>query len=119
MMASHILLVGMGGFCGAISRYLFSKQLNGEKLPAGTLTVNLSGAFLLGAMTGANVSTATTLLLGTGFLGAFTTFSTLKLEMARMHLKKEHRLFLLYTAMTYGGGIALAYAGYWLGSFFC
>lgn len=118
MMASHILLVGMGGFCGAIFRYFFSKKLNGEKLPVGTLAVNLSGAFLLGAMTGANLSTTTALLLGTGFLGAFTTFSTLKLEMAQLQLKKEHRLFILYTAITYGGGIALAYLGYWLGSFF-
>ncbi|SHN85001.1 fluoride efflux transporter CrcB [Desulfitobacterium chlororespirans] len=117
-MASHILLVGMGGFFGAIFRYFFSKKLNGEKLPIGTLTVNLSGAFLLGAIIGANLSTATTLLLGTGFLGAFTTFSTLKLEMAQLQLKKEHRVFILYTTITYGGGIALAYLGYWLGSFF-
>ncbi|MBT2696651.1 fluoride efflux transporter CrcB [Bacillus sp. ISL-40] len=121
MTAAHILLVGIGGFFGAISRYSISKKLNGKstfKLPLGTLTVNLLGAFLLGIITGAKANMMIGLLLGTGFMGAFTTFSTLKLEMIQIHLKNFKRTFILYTIITYGAGIILAYLGYLVGNLF-
>lgn len=58
------------------------------------------------------------LFFGTGFMGAFTTFSTLKLEMIQLYLKKYKKEFLFYTGITYGGGLILAYLGYVIGGLF-
>ncbi|MGG1677016.1 fluoride efflux transporter CrcB [Neobacillus sp. NRS-1170] len=114
----HLIIVGIGGFFGAVARYSISKRLNHKSgLPMGTLTVNLSGAFLLGVITGAKADIIIVLLFGTGFMGAYTTFSTLKLEMINLFLKKNNKDFILYTIITYGAGISLAYFGYLVGSF--
>lgn len=114
----HVLLVGIGGFFGAIARVSVSQAFNKQKssLPIGTLIVNLVGAFLLGIITGANSSVMTVLLFGTGFMGAFTTFSTFKLEMIQMHLKENKKTFIHYLFITYGLGILLAFLGYEIGS---
>ena len=47
---THVLLIGIGGFAGAISRYLISRYLNNliSIFPLGTLTVNVAGSFVLG-----------------------------------------------------------------------
>ncbi|MDQ0214007.1 CrcB protein [Oikeobacillus pervagus] len=114
----QILLVGIGGFLGAVARYSISLQLSSRssfKIPMGTLTVNLVGAFLLGIITGVHVNRITFLIFGIGFLGAFTTFSTLKLEMTRLHKNEKKKTFFLYTMITYGCGLLLAYIGYWVG----
>jgi CrcB protein len=111
-------MVGIGGFFGAIARFSISQILNNKpssRIPRGTLIVNLSGAFLLGIIIGVKADTMITLLLGTGFLGAFTTFSTLKLEMIQLHLNNYKKEFLFYTVTTYGGGLILAYLGYTIG----
>jgi fluoride exporter len=115
----HICMVGIGGFFGAVARYAISKHVNNKStfhIPIGTLTVNLAGAFLLGILTGAKADTTMVLLVGTGFMGAFTTFSTLKLEMTQMYKNNHKKKFFLYTLLTYGVGITLAYFGYLLGS---
>lgn len=117
----HIIMVGIGGFFGAIARYSISKHLNNKStflIPIGTLTVNLLGAFLLGIITGTKADTMIVLLFGTGFIGAFTTFSTLKLEMIQLFKNNHKKKFLLYTIMTYGFGIILAYLGYLIGNTF-
>src|SRR5437773_2386329 len=103
----HILMVGIGGFFGAIARYSISKYLSNKSIliPIGTLTVNLLGAFLLGIITGTRADTMIVLLVGTGFMGAFTTFSTLKLEMTNLYINNHKKRFLLYTITTYGFGI--------------
>ena len=48
-------------------------------------------------------------------MGAFTTFSTLKLEMTQLIVNNHKNQFFLYTIITYGFGIILAYSGYWMG----
>lgn len=110
----HIMLVGLGGFFGAIARYAISKQLNSsdQTIPKGTLIVNIVGAFLLGIITGAIANPILLLVCGTGFLGAFTTFSTIKLEMQTMRKKQ----LLVYSVATYGGGVLCAYIGYKIGA---
>ncbi|AIM17207.1 MULTISPECIES: fluoride efflux transporter CrcB [Neobacillus] len=120
MTALHILLVGLGGFFGAMARYFISKKLNGiapNRIPMGTLIVNLIGSFLLGIITGAHANAMIVLLLGTGFMGAFTTFSTFKLELIKLYLNKDNKNFLLYIIITYSAGMILAYLGYVIGSF--
>jgi len=77
------LLVAAGAAVGAPLRYLVNHWLR-EHLaaapPAGTLVVNVAGSFVLGVLVGAGVTGAPLALVGVGFCGALTTFSTLALE---------------------------------------
>jgi len=85
-----ILAVGIGGFFGAISRFLISsfiQKLGSSLFPFGTLSVNIIGSFLIGflVMYFENIiSPAQKALLITGFLGALTTFSTFSYETVLM-----------------------------------
>lgn len=72
---------------------------------------------MLGILVGLNTDTIILLLLGTGFAGAFTTFSTLKFEMIKLQ-SHNRKNFLIYTTATYGGGLITAYVGYSLGTLF-
>jgi len=83
------LLVGLGGFIGANTRFIVARLVGGlfeTKFPLGTFVINVSGSFLLGVL-GTLVaqkvmpnSESMRLALGVGFLGAFTTFSTFEFE---------------------------------------
>lgn len=84
---SQLLWVGLGGFVGAIVRYqvsLWAHRWVAGPFPIGTLTVNVMGCFLIGVLMtrvdhGA-FSPETRVFLGTGLLGALTTFSTFGYE---------------------------------------
>jgi CrcB protein len=106
--------VGIGGFFGTIVRYFVNQYFSKFKLfPLGTFLVNISGSFLMGLLIGSDwVSDSARLLIGTGFLGAYTTFSTFKLEL--FMLKKNHRAFQmsLYLISSYFLGILMAFLGY-------
>lgn len=115
-MLFKFILIGIGGFLGAISRFWISQTL-GQKVktifPISTLFVNLLGSFLLGFLTGIKIFENFYLFLCIGFLGSFTTFSTLKLEMIHLSLKeKSFNSLFLYTILTYFFGIFLAYLGF-------
>ncbi len=83
-----LLLVGLGGFAGAISRYLVDGLVSdrtGGGFPWGTLVVNATGSFLLGllfAMTAERAILPAEIRgpVMIGFIGAYTTFSTYMLE---------------------------------------
>lgn len=70
-----VLLVALGGATGAAARFLVSRALPG---PRGTLAVNGAGSLLLGLVAGS--APASYALVGVGFCGALTTFSTYALE---------------------------------------
>ncbi|WP_338067076.1 CrcB family protein [Thermoflavimicrobium daqui] len=112
------LLVGLGGFLGAISRYTISQRLNKPipGFPYGTLTVNLVGAFLLGWIAGGDLAEEGLLFFGVGFMGAFTTFSTLHLESIQLGKPGRWGKTFLYLGLTYTGGILIALLGYLLGT---
>ena len=83
------LLVGLGGFIGAIARFEVARAIGAlfeSRFPWGTFAINVSGSFLLGVLSvivaqkTAPDSEALRLALGVGFLGAFTTFSTFEFE---------------------------------------
>jgi fluoride exporter len=117
----NVLLVGIGGFFGAISRFSVSQFINRRfsyRIPVATLFINLLGSFLLGLLIGIGIGGSALLLLGTGYMGAFTTFSTFKLEGIQLHIEKRKKDFFIYNAASYGGGIALAYIGIELGHLF-
>ncbi|MGV3466069.1 MAG: fluoride efflux transporter CrcB [Heyndrickxia sp.] len=115
----NIALVAIGGFFGAISRFSLSnliKSKTSSTFPFATLTVNLVGSFLLGIIIGANLANTWGLLLGTGFMGAFTTFSTFKLENIILHSNKNWKTLISYLVVSYTFGILLAFFGMKLGS---
>ncbi|GAB4261371.1 MAG: hypothetical protein Kow00122_18140 [Thermoleophilia bacterium] len=121
-MLIRVLLVAVGGSLGASARYLTSLlagRLFGAVFPAGTLLVNLGGCLLIGlgfsmAERGI-ISPAGRLLLLTGFLGGFTTFSTFALETITYLADGARSLSLLNLALNNGAGLLLVVVGLWLG----
>jgi CrcB protein len=111
-MFNHILLVGIGGFCGALVRHLCARFLNTPRFPYGTLAVNVSGSFLLGCILGSDLPQTIHLLAGSGFLGAYTTFSTMKLECVRYLQHHDRKSFFAYLFCTYVLGIGSAFIGF-------
>ena len=113
-----ILYVAAGGFFGAIARYCVNhciKYKSKNELPVGTFVVNITGSFFMGLLIGLQLHTVWLTFLGTGFLGAFTTFSTFKMENLAMIKEKRHRASFYYILLSYGLGILLAFAGYCIG----
>jgi CrcB protein len=109
-----LLAVGIGGFLGAIARYAFDgwiANLTRGSFPYGTLAVNVSGSLLVGFLFAATVERG---VIGAelraplmiGFVGAYTTFSTLMLESWRL---VEDGAYLL-AAANIGGSILLGVA---------
>ncbi|RXA16833.1 fluoride efflux transporter CrcB [Methanosarcina sp. MSH10X1] len=83
-----IFLIGAGGFLGAISRFLLCEPLEAH---LGTLSVNVLGSFMLGLIMYDTeylgfIGPKGKLAFGTGFMGAFTTFSTFAVQSFTMPL---------------------------------
>ena len=79
------LLVGAGGFIGAILRFGVGGLLSEPRFPYGTLAVNIVGSFLLGvimfsSLSKLELSTEWRMFLGVGIMGAFTTMSAFSFE---------------------------------------
>ena len=113
----NIWLIAAGGLIGALFRYLISKlfQKPTDPFPIGTFIVNLFGCLLLGWLVGCHIGNKWMLFFGTGFCGAFTTFSTLQWEILQFHQKKQHHSLLLYSLLTYSLGFLTSMVGYWIG----
>ncbi|MFC4147493.1 fluoride efflux transporter CrcB [Micromonospora mangrovi] len=82
-----VLLVALGAALGAPLRYLTDRAVQARHdspFPWGTLTVNVVGSMLLGAVVALPAAPAVTALVGTGFCGALTTWSTLSYETLRL-----------------------------------
>lgn len=127
-MTRKLLLVLAGGFCGAALRYLLSKPLLAlaaslpgahSQFPYDILLINLTGALAIGLLFGAfehgaPLSPDVRLVLGTGFLGAYTTFSSFMVGSATLLRHGEMLPALLYLCGAMAGGVALAFAGFTL-----
>lgn len=113
----NILLVMVGGFFGAIVRFKLGEWIQTENgFPLGTFLINLIGCFLLGwfltfMSRRENSKPQLNLLIGTGFTGAFTTFSTFSVETIHLFQDGNILLGMLYTVSSIGFGLVLAYLG--------
>lgn len=118
--AGLALLVAAGGAVGSLGRYGLAQALPPQQgWPVGTLTANLTGAFLLGVLLevlgrrGAETPGVqrVRLALGTGVLGGYTTFSSLALEVERLLASGAAGTALAYAAASLVGGTLCAAAG--------
>jgi CrcB protein len=114
----HYLYIAVGGAVGAALRYLISGwtyAILGTGFPWGTLVVNLIGSFLIGLLwqlfADAAVSPNTRILILTGGLGAFTTFSTFALESLNLFRDGDIELGLANVLVSDLLGIALVFLG--------
>jgi CrcB protein len=106
-------VAALGGL-GAVARFSLDSAVSqraGSGFPLGTLAVNLSGAFLLGLLAGADVAGDALLLAGTAALGSYTTFSTWMLESRRLGEDGEPARMWLNIAGSLVAGLAVAALG--------
>ena len=105
----------MAGGAGASLRLIVDgvvRSLAGSQLPWGTLIINVTGSFGLGALSGAQPSVFVAALVGTGLLGGFTTFSTASFETAVLVLEHRRLAGLAYATGTLLAAVAAAALGY-------
>jgi fluoride exporter len=114
--------IAVAGAIGALARYLVDalvirRSANG--LPAATLFINISGSFVLGVLTGLvlyhGFPASSRTILGTGFCGGYTTFSTFAYEVVSLTEARKHRaatltlaISVVVPALVAGLGLALA-----------
>lgn len=122
----NFVSIAIGGAVGAIARYLVSRGINlsvNHPFPVGTLAVNATGSLLIGFLfvlfdrTGA--SQEARLLWITGFLGAYTTFSSYSLETARLFIEGKYSLAIANFALNNVLCLACVFAGLALCRAFC
>ncbi len=118
------LAISVGAVLGALGRYYFSLfwlQRAGDRFPYGTLFVNLTGAFIIGIVATAaptwGLPPAWQTLIQTGFLGAYTTFSTYILDTAKLFSSQQRLKGLLYWLGSAVLGFVGVELGIWIGSF--
>lgn len=90
-MMTQILLISFGAILGALSRWQLGIWLNPliSQFAFGTLMANVLGCFLIGIALGLNLQESSKLLLITGFLGSFTTFSAFSAEISEKLLQEK------------------------------
>jgi fluoride exporter len=110
--------IALLGAAGSIARFLldgFVSSRTKGSFPLGTFAVNISGALLLGLLSGAAVTGQTFVLAGTATLGSYTTFSTWMLESHRLAEEGELRGAGANVAGSLIVGFAAVALGHWIG----
>lgn len=127
---SDAAAVGVGAVCGALCRYqigrVATERIAADPLRFGaysgwhTCGINVLGSFVLGSVAGSPVATSpkmngltprAKLLLGVGFCGSFTTFSTFSVDIVQWLAKGQTLKALSYATVNNVGGVAAAAAG--------
>lgn len=117
----NCIIVGLGGFAGAVLRYLVGLVSLGAQngFPFKTLLVNIAGSFAIGLVVAAGIkkewNPKLVLFLKTGICGGFTTFSSFALETTQLAQRGTPLLAALYIALSLIGGLAAVYAGLCVG----
>ncbi|MGB8453420.1 MAG: fluoride efflux transporter CrcB [Anaerocolumna sp.] len=112
-----LVIVGIGGALGSLTRYQLGKVISRKfntTFPIATFIINITGAILLGMVSHLAVSKSAYLLLGDGFLGAYTTFSTFMYEGFHLFQKSKKLNKFTYILLTLLLGISGYALGFWL-----
>jgi CrcB protein len=110
-------VVLLGGI-GAVLRFVVDRTVTARaasSFPYGTLAVNLSGAAVLGLLSGLALSPHSALLAGTALVGSYTTFSTWMLETQRLGEKRQVWPAVANIVGSIALGLAAAWLGQWIG----
>lgn len=116
-----VLLVGLGGFIGSVARFkiggLVLHLWGNARFPVSTFAVNVAGCLTIGVLAGLAVrhdllSDNLRLLLFSGFLGGFTTFSAFGLDALTLVQRGDWLLGCIYVCATVFLGLAAIWLGY-------
>lgn len=112
-----LLMIALGASVGAPARYLVDRGVQRRHqgvMPWGTILVNVIGSFILGALTGAGtvVSPAVLALLGTGFCGALTTYSSFSFETWRLIEEESYVAAVANVGLSVLAALAAVAVGY-------
>ncbi len=114
--------IGIAGAMGAVVRYVFGRfvaERAGATFPLGTLLINVTGAFLIALVFALSakkiISPALQSMLATGFLGGYTTFSTMSWEGTQLVRGGNNARSLLYFGSTFVFGISAGILGLVIG----
>jgi len=117
-----VIAVGLAGGVGAVARLVLDGLLRSRirvSFPLGTTVINVTGSFLLGLVTGLalvhGLPPEWRAVLGTGFLGGYTTFSTASYETVRLAQQRRYRAALMNGVGMLVLALAAAGLGLWLG----
>ncbi len=119
----HLLLVALGGASGSVLRYLvghWSLRQFGPAFPWGTMIVNIVGSLLIGLLAEfiarrLDASAEVRLLLVTGFLGGFTTFSAFSLDALTLFERGATTIAVVYVVTSVAVSLAAVMGGLALG----
>lgn len=119
MIHMNYLIIGAGGFIGAVARYaigIWIGQQWGRNFPLGTFVINVSGSFLIGLIMSLfterfMVNPQWRLFLAVGFLGAYTTFSTFEYETGGLLRDSEWLLAAMNVILSVFAGFVALKAG--------
>src|SRR5690625_3387159 len=101
-MLIHSLLAGLGGFFGAISRFTSCNQFQKQdSFSYDAMIGNVLRSFLVGVIAGRNFRNALFLLIGTLFMGAFTTFSIMSLDLVILCENKLMKFVIVYVSVAH------------------
>lgn len=113
-----LILVAIGGSLGAVSRYAIDRLITNfnESSVLGIFFINVLGSFLLGILIGywqidRQYAESSRLILGVGFLGSFTTFSTLTVSVVQMGSSGEVYRGIMYLGASIILGLVAAICG--------
>lgn len=110
-----VLFVALGAAVGAPTRYFADRAIQRRTLgvfPWGTLAVNAAASLLLGAVVGAGLGGDAAALVGVGFCGALSTYSTFGYETRRLLLDRSYGLAIANVAGSVTVTVALAALGF-------
>jgi len=113
-----IWLIGLGGVVGTLARFYLGRWIASRLQPGfpwGTWVINVTGSFILGVLfslhASQNISDSLWLIGGTGFCGAYTTFSTFGYETSQLVQKGEHVQAAVYVGLSVVCGLLSAFIG--------
>lgn len=109
------LLVFLGAVVGAPLRYLTDRMVQSRHdtlFPWGTFSVNVAGCLVLGALAGAALPSQVYALVGTGFCGALTTYSTFSYETLRLAERKAYFYAAMNVVISVLAGLGAALVAY-------